>query len=93
MTRCQIGPKDCFVIFVLVVDEFEQFGQAFGDINISLIVSMMGVKIQSSEIAHQTTTFDSNLPTAFYFTVLEVFLTSAVQKPFIPVKVLCENVK
>jgi hypothetical protein len=60
MRNDAIGPKDYFVIFVLLLGELEQFGQAFGDINVSLIVSMMGVEIQSSEIAHQTITFGSN---------------------------------
>jgi hypothetical protein len=49
--------------------------------------------IYTSEIAHQTKTIGSNLPTALYFTVSGVFSTSSVQKPSIPAKVLCENVK
>jgi hypothetical protein len=46
-----------------------------------------------SEIAHQTKTFDSKLQTALYSTASAVFSTSFVQKPSIPVKVLCGNVK
>jgi hypothetical protein len=80
------------VIFVVLLDEFDHFGQKLGDINVSLTltVTMKGV---ASEIAQQSKTFGSNLPTALYFTVSAVFSRSCVHKPFIPVKVLCENVK
>jgi hypothetical protein len=54
---------------------------------------MKGVETPASEIAYQTKTFGSNLPTALYFTASGVFSTSSVQKPLIPVKVLCENLK
>jgi hypothetical protein len=35
MARCQIGPN-CFVIFVVLLDEFDHFGQTFCDINVSI---------------------------------------------------------
>jgi hypothetical protein len=36
MARCQIEPKDCFVIFVVLFDEFDHFEQKFGDIIVSI---------------------------------------------------------
>jgi hypothetical protein len=37
MARRQIGQKDCFVILVmLILDEFDHFGQIFGEINVSI---------------------------------------------------------
>jgi hypothetical protein len=54
---------------------------------------MKGVETPASEIAHQTKSFDSNLPTAWYFMASGEFSTTSVQKPSISVKVLCENVK
>jgi hypothetical protein len=36
MARCQIGLKDCFIIFVALLDEFDHFGQTFGDSNVSI---------------------------------------------------------
>jgi hypothetical protein len=36
MARFQIGPKNCFVIFVVLFDEFDRFGQTFGVINVSI---------------------------------------------------------
>jgi hypothetical protein len=65
MARCQIGPKDCFVIFVLLLDEFDHFGPTFGDINVSI----------------DSLTLD-RCPSE-----------GCRDKNFIPVKVLCENVK
>jgi hypothetical protein len=36
MSRCNIGPKDCIVIFMVLLDEFDHFGQTFGDLNVSI---------------------------------------------------------
>jgi hypothetical protein len=36
LARCQIGSKDFFVIFVVLLDEFDHFGQIFGEINVSI---------------------------------------------------------
>jgi hypothetical protein len=80
------------VIFVVLFDEFDH-GQTLGDINVSLTLDGLYEEAPASEIAHQSKTLDSNLPTALYFTVSGVFSRSCVHKPFIPVKVLCENVK
>jgi hypothetical protein len=63
----------------MLLDEFEHFGQTFGDINVSLTLDSPYV--------------GSNLPIALYVKVSGVFQTLSVPKPFIPVKVLCENVK
>jgi hypothetical protein len=54
---------------------------------------MKVVETLALEIAHQIKFFGANLPTALYFRVTGVFSTPSVQKPFILVKVLGENVK
>jgi hypothetical protein len=36
MARCKIEPTDYFVIFVVLLDVFDHFGQTFVDINISI---------------------------------------------------------
>jgi hypothetical protein len=36
MARCQIGPKNCFVNNVVLLDEFDHFGQTFDDINVNI---------------------------------------------------------
>jgi hypothetical protein len=36
MVQCKLGPKDCFVIFVVLLDEFDHFRQTFGDKNVNI---------------------------------------------------------
>jgi hypothetical protein len=96
MARYQIGLKKCFVIFVLLFDEFDHFAQTFGGIDIgidSLIVPMKNVETPALEIAYHTKSYGSNLSTALYFTVSGVFSTSSIPKPLIPDMVMYENEK
>jgi hypothetical protein len=58
MARCQIGPKDCFVIFLVLFDVFVHFEETYGDINVSIdgltFDPMKDKETLALEIIHQT---------------------------------------
>jgi hypothetical protein len=87
--------KRHFVIFVVFLDDFDHFGQTFGDIN----VSIDSLTLDSPCEECRDTSFGICTPNENFwlknansfvcFTASEVFSTSSVPKSSISIKVLC----
>jgi hypothetical protein len=98
MARCQIGQKDCFVIFVVLLDDFGHLGQTFYDENVSIDSLTLDSPYEwfrdiNFGDTHHTKTFGSKLQQLCILRHQESFQHHLSRNHPVKVKVLCENLK